>query len=366
MKGKVKILHVGYGGMGGLARVIVNLAVNHSSGFDVAVIFLGRVLQFQYINELMAMSIKCFFILRRNRFDSHYIYQFHKVVDLFGPDIVVFHTPVLWLSGVNVFLKTGLHKRIVSVQHYPSWGLTFLSFLSNLQIVFRANKVVCVSRAVENYFRRFMFLSKKLVVVENGVSVRPIVQRNLMKRNIVFITIVARLDIQKDHRTLLKAIKLVTEMGYCVFLRIVGDGPLKESLIKMSRALRLEEHISFLGNRMDVRNILLDTDLFVLTTHAEGLPMSILEAMEAGCPVIATKVAGVVQIVNDGENGVLVPPRDHIYLAQAIAGLINQPSRAINIARKGRELIESKFNIIDATQKYEMLFSELVDSGKIS
>jgi len=151
----------------------------------------------------------------------------------------------------------------------------------------------------------------------------------------------ARLAPQKGVEYLLRAAAVLRDEGRPVALVIAGDGPLKAPLEKMSRALGVDTR--FLGHRPDVAGLLQLFDVFVLPSVTEGLPLVVLEAMAVGCPVVATKVGGVPEVVEDGRTGRLVPAGDPEALAQAVADTLRDRAGAQVMAAAAGERVRHLF-----------------------
>lgn len=126
----------------------------------------------------------------------------------------------------------------------------------------------------------------------------------------------------------------------------VGDGPERQALEAMARDLKLQQHAEFLGykSQSEVADLLAHTDLFVLPSFAEGVPVVLMEAMAAAVPVVTTHVAGVPELVEDGVHGALVPAGDQAALTAAIDGLLSDPERAAQMGIAGREKVTHAFN----------------------
>jgi glycosyltransferase involved in cell wall biosynthesis len=108
---------------------------------------------------------------------------------------------------------------------------------------------------------------------------------------------------------------------------------------------------------LDMPVLLRASDMFVLSSNWEGLPMIVLEALAAGCPIVATAVGGVPSAVRDGDTGRLVPPRDPAALADAIGGLLEQPNELSRLATNGRRLFDAQFSATAMTRQYEALYT---------
>lgn len=129
-------------------------------------------------------------------------------------------------------------------------------------------------------------------------------------------------------------------------LRLIGDGPERASLEHMSKELGVSDRVEFLGykNQTEVAEALLETDLFVLPSFAEGVPVVLMEAMASGVPVITTQIAGISELVTHGESGWLVPPGDVPSLAAAIRRGFEDPPERQAMGEVGRETVEAQFN----------------------
>jgi glycosyltransferase involved in cell wall biosynthesis len=154
---------------------------------------------------------------------------------------------------------------------------------------------------------------------------------------------VARFNEQKDQTTLLKAIAQLKDDS--IHLDLVGSGPSLESCKALAKSLGIENQVSFLGDRRDVPDLLAQSQIFILSTHYEGLPISILEAMRAGLPVVATSVNGIPEEVVDGKTGFLAPRQDVQALADALHTLINSPEIRQQMGKAGREKFEQEFTV---------------------
>ncbi|MFP4453989.1 MAG: glycosyltransferase, partial [Desulfobacterales bacterium] len=157
----------------------------------------------------------------------------------------------------------------------------------------------------------------------------------------VRIAMVARLDEQKDHDTLFSALSNLKNYNWT--LDLIGDGPREHMLRKHTKRLGLDNRVNFLGLRNDVEALLAKSHIFVLSTKWEGFPRSILEAMRAGLPVIASDVGGVKEAVKNGETGYLVPRMGSDVLCDRIKTLLGSPEQRKQMGLAGRRSFEEKF-----------------------
>ena len=163
---------------------------------------------------------------------------------------------------------------------------------------------------------------------------------------------VGRLKDPKDFVTLMDALTRV-ERPYRA--SIAGDGPDRQAV---------EEHapaaVTLLGDHDDVPGLLADGDVFVLSSRSEGMPMSILEAMAAGLPVVASRVGGVPELVVDGETGILVDPGDAGALARALERLLGDPGLRQRLGSAGRERVDREFDVAAFRNAHVRLYESLL------
>jgi glycosyltransferase involved in cell wall biosynthesis len=198
----------------------------------------------------------------------------------------------------------------------------------------------------------------RTVVIHNGVELdRPRRPPGRTQAPVTLLS-VGRLRAPKDFTTLIRAISAL-EPG-SVRLRIAGDGPERPALEAEIAQRGLSGTVELLGTRPDVDQLLAAADLFVLSSDSEGLPMSVLEAMAAGLPVVASGVGGVPELVKDGETGALVPPRDSHALAAAIREIAGDPQLRDRLGQAGRRRAEVEFSLEGCRRRHLELYRDLL------
>lgn len=170
------------------------------------------------------------------------------------------------------------------------------------------------------------------------------------------IGLAARLTEQKGVRYLLEAMPALVSRFPDITLVIAGIGVLEHELRAQASALGLDEHVRFVGVRRDMPELLQLFDIYCLPSIWEGLPMAILEALAAGCPLVASAVGGVPSAVEHGISGVLLPPRDPAALTDAITVLLRDPALRRRYAAAGRLVFDERFSAEAMTRQYERLY----------
>ena len=141
-----------------------------------------------------------------------------------------------------------------------------------------------------------------------------------------------------------------------ITLVVVGEGELKASLKQEAYELGIENNVLFPGPRLDIPELLKLFDLYVLPSLWEGMPMVLLEAMAAECPVVATDVGGVARVIEHEQNGLLIPPRDPEALAVAVVKLLSDENLRDKFKKNGLAKFRQKFSAEIMTRKYEQLY----------
>lgn len=171
---------------------------------------------------------------------------------------------------------------------------------------------------------------------------------------------IGRLFPEKAQDVLLTAMSFVKERGIPFTLEIIGAGPLHQDLMKIVDNLGLNDSVIFHGAQtaVFVRERLIAADLFVLSSRAEGLPVVCMEALAVGTPVIATRIFGIPEIIEDGINGLLVPPDDPQALAEAICKVYENPALLKDMPAAGRHTVETSFERGECTKQLVRLWDE--------
>jgi glycosyltransferase involved in cell wall biosynthesis len=210
-------------------------------------------------------------------------------------------------------------------------------------------RIIAVSQEVSRrYAEALRVPAHKLAVVRNAIRVPPIgrtpdpaLRAALVRGRPDYVVLtLARLHPQKGHSYLLAAAAQVPDATFV----LAGDGPLRAELEAQAHKLGVADRCVFLGDRPDVPDLLAAADVLVLPSLFEGLPVSVLEAMAAERPVVATRIGGTDEAVAHELNGLLVPPRDPTALASAIRRLQTDPALARRLAAAGRERVEREFS----------------------
>jgi glycosyltransferase involved in cell wall biosynthesis len=198
---------------------------------------------------------------------------------------------------------------------------------------------------------------RSTIVIRNGVS--PLVLDTARARSDrTRLVMVGRLQAPKDPITLVRALALLPARSFEAVL--IGDGPERAAVEDEIGRLGVGGAVRVLGERSDVPELLAAAEIFVLSTRSEGLPLSVLEAMAAGLPVIASNVGGIPELVADGVSGVLVPPGDPAALAEAIEALLENPALALELGAAGRRRVVENFDLEAVREAHLALYRRML------
>jgi glycosyltransferase involved in cell wall biosynthesis len=212
------------------------------------------------------------------------------------------------------------------------------------------------------------FPAEKVHVIPNGVDVarfHPLNRGDALRRELSIapdapvIGIVAALRPEKNHALFLRAASVVRNRIPTTNFVIVGDGPERGALEQLTRELNLAEAVHFLGNRSDVPDVLAAFDVFALTSRIEANPVSILEAMASGKPVVAPLVGSISESVSDGETGFLTEPGNVQQVADRLAELAGDPQQALRMGRAGRAVVVEDWSLERMIEGYERLITTI-------
>ncbi len=223
-----------------------------------------------------------------------------------------------------------------------------------------AHVVVANSSAAAEQLRREGVPAHKIRTIPNGIDLDAFAHTR-ERRPLRRIVIVANLRVEKGHDTLIEAAPAILERHPDVEFRIVGDGPLRRLLEQDVAERGLGSRFVFFGQRHDVPALLAESDLFVLPSRTEAAPNSVLEAMAAGLPCVATRVGGVPEFVNDGVTGRLIEPDHPGALASTVLDLIEHPDVAADLGRAAHQEIVRRFSFDRMVADFEALYHTELD-----
>ncbi|WP_201545922.1 glycosyltransferase [Psychrobacter sp. H7-1] len=349
-------------GIGGAESVVINLADKLSEmNHEVKIVYLSDIILIKPRNQ----NIELISLETNKNKDILLAYlKLKNVVNNFKPDVV--HSHLFKANILSRLLKFSRNPpKIICTEHSTKVG-----GLRNLIGYRLTNSLADINTnvsdvAVESYIRKGVVSKGSMITIENGVDTSKFIFNPTIRKNIrdelsvsnkKIILAVGRLDTPKDYPNLLKAISILKKNRDDFTVFIVGDGPLKSSLMKLSNELGLKETIKFLGSRTNVKDLIQAADVYVMSSMWEGLPMVILEAMACERMVVATDCGGIKNLV--GQNGLVVPTRNPSLLGSALETALDMSNeQRIRTGIRARQYIVDNYSLDHKAKAYLKLYS---------
>ena len=311
--------------------------------------------------RLAENDIKVISLLKKSRFkvfNKIIIYTFiKKNIILEKPDII--HSNMgycyLWAAALNNKFK------IVETIHSEPYRLCtgYKKFLIKQLNKNKLINIVLLSELNLVEFKKIFNIKDNLFVIPNPINdkmyKRVTNSPDMTCPSLIRITFAARFHPIKNHKMLLDALALLLKQNKNIVLQLAGVGELYDSMMQYSDLIGVTDYVKFLGEISDIKNLLVNTDISVISSDSECFPMFLLESMAMGLPVVATNVGGMREII-DG-NGILVPKGNAQKFAEAINYLINHPQVRTEYSK--RSLVLSKqYNIEKIIKKYCEVYNQ--------
>jgi glycosyltransferase involved in cell wall biosynthesis len=258
-----------------------------------------------------------------------------------NPDVIIpFISHVGLMTNIaRVGLKT---KMIETIRIDPKYSPKnkVVRMLRNISVLL-SNCCIVQNEEQKNYFPKWMH--KKIYEFANPISDEFLqVERTMSNSGVRSITAVGRLEHQKNYTMLINAFSKLRNLD--LILNIYGEGSLKGELQSLINELGLSNHIKVWGRSNNIKEVFLSTDLFVLSSNAEGMPNSLMEAMAVGLPCISTDCpTGPSDLIDNDIDGVLIPVGNEEALINAINSMVNNPKEAFMMGKRAKEKMKSNY-----------------------
>jgi glycosyltransferase involved in cell wall biosynthesis len=356
-------------GAGGAERMVVHISRGlDRTRFEVAVVSIWRRLGSDLERLLDDSGVEVVYLGKARGFDCRIYSRLHGILGNYRPDVVHTHLAVLryalpswmwfkrtsrWLHTVNNLAECEVEPRARWIQRYAFE---------------RGVLPIAVSREVALSMRRLYGIDRCQVIwncIPTNLYGCPRISREQWRAkegfasdDVLFVC-VARLDLQKNHALLLEAFGQGPARNGRARLVLVGAGPLRQQLEERAQKLGLTNQIRFLGVREDIPDVLAAMDAFVLSSEYEGSPLSLVEAMAAGLPIVSTTAGGVPELIQNGREGFLVPVGDVQRFSDSMIFLAENPeARRVLGAAAGRRAREN-FDVAVMVEEYQQVYEAL-------
>lgn len=370
-----RVLHLrSSGGMLGAEQVILSLCANAQAfGYEPSLAVVRDIADAepQLIAAASERDIPVFPIECRSRFDFKAIAQLRDLIQSLGVDVLHCHGyredlyAVLCRSGVKLVTTNHLWKRTT----------TALRIYAKVDgyLMRRFDAIIAVSREIFEELHRLGISESKLTYVPNGIDIERFDSSDIgdavkserraglgLDAADLVLTTTGSLTDEKGHRFMLDALAQLVTLDASVVWLVVGDGENAEILERRAAELELGDRVRFLGRREDVAEILAVTDIFVLPSLIEGLPIALLEAMAAGKACVATRVGDVTAVIEAGVTGLTVDRASSLELAESLETLARDAVLRERLGSEAQRTIREQFSSQRMTKAYCDLYDRLL------
>jgi glycosyltransferase involved in cell wall biosynthesis len=351
-------------------RVAMYLAQHLDKGqFEVEMVSLCPYSGNQFELEAIEHGIKVHYLTKHLGFDADIFWEVQRLFQQFRPQIVHNHLHALYtLLPAMVFQRVPVRVHTIhSVADKEARGAhRFIQQVAfhNLGVI-----PVSISDVVEKTVHE-IYGDITTPVIYNGVDVvnaqfphshsQEWRREQQIPANAFVFAHVASFGLIKNQRMLVNSFSRVSMESPNAYLLMVGDGEQRDEISALVADLGISDRVKFTGIRSDVAQILNASDCFVLSSDWEGLPLSILEAMSAGLPVISTRVGGIPELISHGQNGLLVPPGDAQQLADAMLYACQHSEAAARMGQTSRAVALERFDVREMARQYGALYLKIL------
>ncbi|WP_162198697.1 glycosyltransferase family 4 protein [Methanosarcina sp. 1.H.A.2.2] len=364
MKNKILILGPTPPPMGGIATYVEDLLKSGiNEKYDLLHLNTARSLQ------IKKSLLKNFLLFSKNSLKLVYLLVLHK------PKVVHIHTSsylAFWEKSVFLIISKFFSAKVVLHIHGAEFDLFYNNSSSLVKFLIHkmlnsSDKVIVLSQRWNNFFSGILDDSK-IAVIPNGVNYSNFsLSEDSFKKNgnLLQILFLGNLVERKGVYDILSIIPIVTSKFQNVNFVFAGSEEVSGNILKLkNECIRMEikRFVTFISDfsNDDKIRLLREADIYLLPSYAEGLPISLLEAMAAGLPVISTPVGGIPEVVEDSVNGFLVIPGDHKDLSDKIIELIENKELRNIIGNNNREKVKEEYDWSIIAKKLEVVYTELL------
>jgi glycosyltransferase involved in cell wall biosynthesis len=339
------------------------------SEFEVSVVTLTRTGPYEQL--LHDANIPVTNLQKRWKFDPFALRKLKRLLREEQPDIL--HT---WLFAANAYGRMAVGKSaksphvIISERCVDSWKAGWQHWVDR-RLTSRTSRLIANSESVAEFYRNQKFPADKIDVIPNGIAIpqSPLEDRDavLAKFDIPagarIIGFVGRLARQKRVKDLTWAMQLLQQLTDNIFFLIVGEGPEQTAAEQLARQMGIDHLFRFVGHRDDASELIKTMNVFWLGSDFEGQSNSLMEAMAAGVPVVATDIPPNRELVVDGETGFLVKVGDTAGFAQFTDRILADPALAKRLGTAGEARMKNNFSIENLVESHVALYRQLMGAN---
>ena len=373
MQNKIKLVQViADSEVGGGANHVLSLLKNiDKEKFDCFLICPAGYLA---VESRKIHRLQTIIIPMRSKFDVVSIFELRSILGQiqalgqpFGPMIVHSHGA---RAGLFALLSAPHSAKKIFTEHIYDKSYHLNNIVNDQiqrrllrKIYNKSDEIIAVSSSVRDYLLGLGLDKYKIILISNGIDLAKSEKRKakspLNNSRAPIIGTIGSLNRTKGFNYLIGAMPHILKKYPLATLEIIGEGPERQRLIDDSRQYGIEKHVSLLGKKLDIHKYLDYWDVFVLPSTSETFGIVVLEALQAGVPVVASKVGGIPDIINNNENGLLFEPANPKAIVKAVLEIMEHPVLAAKFKREGAKSLQ-KFAWSKIIKKIELIYFELV------
>lgn len=361
---RAKVLHFVTGGFSGATQVALDLVQAHlqSGAFD-AMLVLRRKPQtdMRRVQALREQGIHVEVVTHWPHTAT--IWQLRQLCLQWRPDILVAHGFSDHIWGRYAGLLAGV-QHLVHVEHNSRERYTWWRLKQALWLAQRTDRMIGCSQGVKASLLALGFPPEKTIAISNGIRLEPYALGGSVElaQRAPGLVMAARFANQKDHQTLIEALAVLRSRGLTPPLWLPGGGSaqLRKRAERLSQRLGVAEQVHFMGFQPDVPSLLMRNQICMLSSRYEGMPLSLIEGMAAGCVVIGSAVPGIQEVIEHEHNGLLVAPKSALAMADAIERVLQDTAAAQRWATQGRHDAVAQYSFEHMAGSYEREFASLL------
>lgn len=361
---KLKIIHViPCMLIHGAEKMAMETAIHHKQmGHDVIMVSQYARSGNAYEKNLEESGVRMVYFSKPLGLNFKHMHELTQFMEKEKPDVIHTHLySAIYL--VPYYLKDRKCAKIHTVHSVAEYELGPVHrLIQKFAYKFLGEIPVSISDSVKQSILKEYKGIKSTPLIYNGIDCSRFNIPHIEHEDIVIINVAGLSDV-KNQGMLIKAFAQVKKTIKEARLRIVGEGEERVKLEGLIHDLKLEDCVELMGVRDDVEQLLAQADIFVLSSKKEGMPLSILEALAAGLPVISTDVGGARDVVKDGENGYIVPVDNIQAMSDRIKLLALDKAKRIEISQINRKYAEN-FDLLIMAEKYEELYYKVLEENK--
>ena len=328
--------------------------------------WIGGHLKGRLIEEAKKEGFQTYGLNLSFEFDLVAIWNLVRILKTCQVDVLHMHTPRAITIG-------GIASKIANVKvNIISRRVDFSlrnNLLRKIKYQWGIDRIIAISHAIKRTLVCDGIRPQIVDVIQDGIDLDRFDSRSSgvafrteigVSEKAPLMGMIAHFADHKGHRYLIEAAEILVRKIPDAHFVLVGEGELKDAIQVQTQKLGLEKTITFTGFRNDIPNILASLDLFVLSSHLEGLCTSLMDAMVMSLPIVATRAGGIPEVVEDGVTGLLVPAKNPEKLAAAMTRLIEDESLRVQYGRAGRRRVESLFGAEAMVSMTEALYQKIL------